>query len=99
MSALVIHGTAAAAAAVNLDGLSFARTASLNANMDVFWTVDKNLKTIRVAVCAKAASGWTGFGVSEMGGMEGADLVFYEVSVIQLQYSLFGSDSSNTAAV
>ncbi|CAN0492711.1 unnamed protein product, partial [Laminaria digitata] len=48
--------------------------------MDVFWTIDSDLEVIRVAVHAKAASGWAGFGVSEMGGMEGADIVFYEVS-------------------
>ena len=79
-STLVILATAAA---VNFDGSSYARNASLNANMDVFWNIDTELETVRVAVHAKAATGWAGFGVSEMGGMEGADIVFYEVSVSQ----------------
>ncbi|CAM9950572.1 unnamed protein product, partial [Ectocarpus sp. 4 AP-2014] len=34
----------------------------------------------RVAVHAKAATGWAGVGISEMGGMEGADIVFYETA-------------------
>ena len=84
-SALVILATAAA---VDFDGSSYARNASLDANMDIFWTIDTDLETIRVAVHAKTDSGWAGFGVSEMGGMEGADIVFYEVSVSQVEYYL-----------
>lgn len=90
-SALVILATAAA---VNFNGSSYSRNASLDENMDVFWNIDTNLDMIRVAVHAKAATGWAGFGVSEMGGMEGADIVFYEVSVSQVQYFLFGSHSN-----
>ncbi|CAN0565530.1 unnamed protein product, partial [Laminaria digitata] len=67
-------------ATVDFDRSSYARNVSLDANMDMFWTIDTDLEVIRVAVHAKAASGWAGFGVSEMGGMEGADIVYYEVS-------------------
>lgn len=63
------------------DGSSYTRNVSLGANVDIFWTIDTELETLRVAVHAKAASGWAGFGVSEMGGMEGADIVFYEAAV------------------
>ena len=78
-AAVIILATAAAG--VDFDGSSYARNVSLDASMDVFWTIDTDLEMIRVAVHAKAATGWAGFGVSEMGGMEGADIVFYEVSV------------------
>lgn len=81
-SATAVAILATAANAVDFDGSSFARNVSLDAdNMDVFWTIDTDLEAIRVAVHAKSASGWAGFGVSEMGGMEGADIIFYEVSV------------------
>ena len=63
------------------DASSYARNASLGTDLDLFWTIDTDLQTIRVAVHAKAASGWAGFGVSEMGGMEGADIVYYEAAV------------------
>lgn len=63
------------------DGSSYARNVSLSASVDIFWTIDTELETLRVAVHAKTASGWAGFGVSEMGGMEGADIVFYEAAV------------------
>ena len=46
-SAVVILATAAA---VDFDGSSYARNASLDANMDVFWTIDTDLENIRVAV-------------------------------------------------
>ncbi|CAM9357906.1 unnamed protein product, partial [Ascophyllum nodosum] len=62
------------------DASSYARNASLGTDLDLFWTIDTDLQTIRVAVHAKAASGWAGFGVSEMGGMEGADIVYYEAA-------------------
>ena len=61
----------------------YARNASLSSNLDLFWTIDSDLGTIRVAVHAKAASGWAGLGMSEMGGMEGADIVYYEAGVRQ----------------
>ena len=67
--------------AVDFDGSSYARNVSLNANVDIFWTIDTAGETIRVAVHAKAATGWAGVGISEMGGMEGADIVFYETAV------------------
>ncbi|CAN0057481.1 unnamed protein product [Scytosiphon promiscuus] len=56
----------------------YARNVSLDANLDVFWTIDTESETIRVAVHAKSASGWVGVGISEMGGMEGADILYYE---------------------
>lgn len=69
-------------AAQDFDATSYARNVSLDPNVDVFWTVDADLGNIKVAVHAKAAStGWAGLGVSEMGGMEGADIVFYETGV------------------
>ena len=95
-SAVVILATAAA---VDFDGSSYARNASLDANMDVFWTIDTDLENIRVAVHAKAATGWAGFGVSEMGGMEGADIVFFEVSVSQAKHSSFGSGTVTRCTV
>ena len=81
VTSAVVVVFATAAAAVVFDGSSYARNVSLDASMDVFWTIDTELETIRVAVYAKAATGWAGFGVSEMGGMDGADIVFYEASV------------------
>lgn len=69
------------ASAIDFDGSSYARNVSLDADLDVFWTIDDEADTIRVAVHAKAATGWAGVGFSEMGGMEGADIVFYETAV------------------
>ncbi|CAN0202728.1 unnamed protein product, partial [Scytosiphon promiscuus] len=66
--------------AFDFDGSSYARNVSLNANVDIFWTINMEAETIRLAVHAKSASGWVGVGTSEMGGMEGADLLFYETS-------------------
>ncbi|CAM9386585.1 unnamed protein product [Ectocarpus sp. 12 AP-2014] len=71
-------GPQVVAAQQDFDASSYARNVSLDPNVDVFWTVDANLGTIKVAVHAKAATGWAGLGVSEMGGMEGADIVYYE---------------------
>ena len=67
--------------AVDFDGSSYSRNASLGANVDIFWNIDAVAETIQVAVHAKAAIGWAGVGMSEMGGMEGADIVFYETAV------------------
>ncbi|CBJ33480.1 conserved unknown protein [Ectocarpus siliculosus] len=64
----------AVAAADGFDGSSYARNVSLDTNVDIFWTVDLEAESIRVAVHAKAATGWAGVGISEMGGMEGADI-------------------------
>ena len=79
--AAVSIGRRLLASAIEFDGSSYARTASLDADLDIFWTIDDEAETIRVAVHAKAATGWVGFGISEMGGMEGADIVFYEAEV------------------
>ncbi|CBJ31144.1 expressed unknown protein [Ectocarpus siliculosus] len=68
------------AAVDDFDGSSYARNVSLDTNVDIFWTVDLEAEAIRVAVHAKAATGWAGVGISEMGGMEGADIVFYETA-------------------
>ncbi|CAM9105653.1 unnamed protein product, partial [Hapterophycus canaliculatus] len=73
-----IFGTASAVD--NFDGSSYARNASLDANVDIFWTIYPEAETIRIAIHAKSASGWAGVGTSEMGGMEGADMLFYETS-------------------
>ncbi|CAM9180093.1 unnamed protein product [Ectocarpus sp. 4 AP-2014] len=70
----------AVAAADGFDGSSYARNVSLDTNVDIFCTVDLEAETVRVAVHAKAATGWAGVGISEMGGMEGADIVFYETA-------------------
>lgn len=67
--------------AIEFDGSSHARSASLDGDLDIYWTIDDEAETIRIAVHAKAATGWVGFGISEMGGMEGADIVFYEAEV------------------
>ncbi|CAM9395306.1 unnamed protein product [Sphacelaria rigidula] len=58
--------------------VSYSRNMTLDDNFDFYWTIDTELATIRVAVHAKAATGWAGFGFSEMGGMEGADIIYYE---------------------
>eukprot|EP00752_Nemacystus_decipiens_P015392 g13725.t1 len=66
------------ASAIGFDGSSYTRNASLDTDLDIFWTIDDETETIRIAVHAKDATGWAGVGTSEMGGMEGADIVFYE---------------------
>lgn len=68
-------------AAESFDGSFYSRSVSLDLNLDVFWTIDNELETVRVAVHSKTSSGWAGIGVSEMGGMEGADIVYYEAAV------------------
>lgn len=67
------------------DGSSYARNVSLD-NVNIFWTIDLEVDTIRLALHAKvdsaaAALGWAGVGISEMGGMEGADIVVFEAAV------------------
>lgn len=88
---LVAIATAAATAAfdprtgivtaISFDGSSYARNTTLDPNVEMFWTIDTDLETIRVAIHAKDASGWVGWGMSEMGGMDGADIVYYEAAV------------------
>ena len=68
-------------AAYEVGSFPYSRNTSLGANLDLFWTIDTVLETIRIAVHAKEASGWAGLGLSEMGGMEGADIVYYETAV------------------
>ncbi|CBJ30301.1 conserved unknown protein [Ectocarpus siliculosus] len=75
-----VFGLQAVAATDDFNGSSYARNVSLDTNVDIFWTIDLEAETIRVAVHAKAASGWAGVGISEMGGMEGADIVYYEIA-------------------
>jgi hypothetical protein len=43
----------------------------------VLWTVDEDAGLLRLAVAAEA-SGWVGFGISDTGGMRGADIVVFE---------------------
>lgn len=81
ISTISIANQPALSAAVDFDGSFYARNISLHANLDIFWTIDAANKTIRVAVHAKAASGWAGVGMSEMGGMEGADILYFETGV------------------
>ncbi|CAM9974997.1 unnamed protein product [Ascophyllum nodosum] len=80
ITAAITTSTISRASADEFDASSYVRNASLGTDLDLFWTIDPDLQTIRVAVHAKAASGWAGFGVSEMGGMEGADIVYYEAA-------------------
>ncbi|CAM9357678.1 unnamed protein product, partial [Ascophyllum nodosum] len=80
ITAAMKTSTISRASADEFDASSYVRNASLGTDLDLFWTIDPDLQTIRVAVHAKAASGWAGFGVSEMGGMEGADIVYYEAA-------------------
>lgn len=84
ISAVYIATQPAISAAVDFDGSVYARNVSLHTNLDIFWTIDIATETIRVAVHAKAASGWAGVGISEMGGMEGADILYYETAVNNL---------------
>ena len=79
--AAVIIGQQLLATAIEFDGSSYTGNVSLDAGVDIFWTIDDEAETIRVAVHAKAATGWAGVGISEMGGMEGSDIVFYEAAV------------------
>eukprot|EP00903_Cladosiphon_okamuranus_P022591 g20786.t1 len=66
--------------AIDFDGSSYARNVSLGTDLDIFWTIDAETESVRLAVHATAATGWVGVGFSEMGGMEGADIVFYEAA-------------------
>eukprot|EP00903_Cladosiphon_okamuranus_P022592 g20787.t1 len=66
--------------AIDFDGSSYHRNVSLGADLDIFWTIDTEAESVRLAVHATAATGWVGVGVSDMGGMEGADIVFYEAA-------------------
>ena len=79
--AAVMIGEQLLTSAIDFDGSSYARNVSLDTDLDVYWTIDEEAETIRVAVHAKGAIGWAGVGASEMGGMEGADIVFYEAAV------------------
>jgi len=45
----------------------------------LFWTIDAETQTMALAVAARA-TGWVGFGISEAGGMKGADMVVYETA-------------------
>lgn len=64
-----------------LHGSSFARSVSLHDDLDLYWTADLVSGIFRLAIHSKTVSGWVGFGISEMGGMEGADIMFYEYEV------------------
>ncbi|CAM9653269.1 unnamed protein product, partial [Scytosiphon promiscuus] len=77
-TAILLGG--AASAASDFSGSSYARNVSLDANLDIYWTINIEEETIRLAVNAKSASGWVGVGISEMGGMEGADILYFETS-------------------
>lgn len=73
---------AAASVVFNGESYQYSRNASIHDDLDLYWTVDAEQSLFSVAVHAKAARGWLGFGVSEMGGMEGADIMYYETEVI-----------------
>jgi len=47
------------------------------------WKIDIDTSKIHVAVAVEA-EGWVGIGLSESGGMKGADIVYYEVSTDEL---------------
>ena len=47
------------------------------------WKIDEAESTINIAVAVKA-TGWVGIGFSEVGGMKGADIVYYEASSNEL---------------
>lgn len=81
VAVIVVASTISPVATEEFNSSLYARNASLSSDLDLFWTIDSDFATIRVAVHAKAASGWAGLGVSEMGGMEGADIVYYEAEV------------------
>ncbi|CAM9945358.1 unnamed protein product [Scytosiphon promiscuus] len=70
----------AVSAADSFDGSSYARNVSIDDNVDMYWTVYRETETIRIAVHAKSESSWVGVGMSEMGGMEGADIWYFESS-------------------
>eukprot|EP00752_Nemacystus_decipiens_P002626 g2458.t1 len=82
--AAVVFATLWQSIVADFDGSSYTRNVSLSESVDIFWTVDTATETIQVAVHAKAATGWAGIGISEMGGMEGADIVFYETATGEL---------------
>lgn len=81
LTAVIIGQRLLATAAINFNSSSYARNVSLDAGVDIFWTINGEAGTIRVAVHAKDATGWASVGISEMGGMEGSDIVFYEAAV------------------
>eukprot|EP00930_Biecheleria_cincta_P087093 TRINITY_DN7634_c0_g1_i1.p1 TRINITY_DN7634_c0_g1~~TRINITY_DN7634_c0_g1_i1.p1 ORF type:complete len:586 (-),score=55.68 TRINITY_DN7634_c0_g1_i1:81-1838(-) len=54
--------------------LAFDRTLALFSGYNVSWTIDRSQSTIKVKVEAQT-TGWVGFGLSENGGMHGADIM------------------------
>jgi hypothetical protein len=45
----------------------------------VYWRLDRTAERIYLAVAARA-TGWVGFGISENGGMHGADILLFEAT-------------------
>lgn len=84
---VLVFGIVVVAATFN--GTSYARNATLHDNLDIYWTVDTGLGIFRVAVHVTSASGWVGFGFSEMGGMEGSDIVYFESTVRAFSQHIF----------
>lgn len=66
---------------LQFNGSSYKQNATLHDDLDMYWTVDTETDTFRVALRVKTSSGWAGIGFSEMGGMEGSDIVYYETAV------------------
>lgn len=57
----------------------------------VFWKIDENEGIIDFGVAARS-NGWLGFGLSEAGGMLGADVVLFQASTNELQDSYILED-------
>lgn len=98
--AAALIGPAVSAENVEFDGSSYARNVSLD-NVNIFWTIDTEIDTIRLALHAKvegsAELGWAGVGISEMGGMEGADIAVYETSVRFFSFIRSGSGGGGSS--
>lgn len=60
-----------------------------NDQVSIFWEVDVESEMLKLVV-ASACKGWVGFGISDAGGMKGADMVIFEASKKELNdyYSL-----------
>jgi len=74
-----------------LNNIAFTRSQQLDSDFLLRWTIEDG--QIRIGIEATAA-GWVGFGITEAGGMKGADIVYFEagsgnlVDAHALEYSM-----------
>jgi hypothetical protein len=61
------------------NSLFFESTVDASQGVAVHWRLDRTAERIYLAVAARA-TGWVGFGISENGGMQGADILLFEAA-------------------